>query len=317
MTDPADPASDRAITKAQTTSDPWARWLLQRRDGGDAALAAHVRSRVRRYVDRVLDAAQLAPGQTLVDVGCGEGVVGLTALQRTRASLAVVFTDVSAALLDVARQAAHARGVAAQCRFVQGAAHELAGIEDGSADVVAMRAVLAYVDDKAAALGECHRVLKPGGRLSIAEPIFRDDAMAAAALRHAIARQPAGALEALLPLVQRWKSAQFPDTAESIAASPIANFTERDLLGYAARAGFTQLHLELHIDVERMPATAWEAYLDTAPHPWAPPTRQVLAEQFSAAERALFERSLRPLVEGGQLEQTERVAYLSGIRRTS
>lgn len=301
-------------TNDAPATDAWTRWLLQRRDGGDAALAAHVRGAVSRYVNRVLDGAQLRPGQRLVDVGCGEGVVGLAAIERLGPALSVVFTDVSAPLLELACRTAQQRGVDAQCRFVECAADDLSGLGDASADVVVTRAVLAYVADKPKALREFHRVLKPGGRLSLAEPIFRDDALAAAALRHAIANRAPGAHDELLPLLQRWKSAQFPDTVEAIAASPITNFSERDLLGYAARAGFTQLHLELHIDAELIPPTAWEAYLDTAPHPWAPTLRQVVEEKFSAPERVLFERSLRPLVEGGRLEQSERVAYLTGSR---
>ena len=42
---------------------------------------------------------------------------------------------------------------------------------DGSVDVVTTRSVLIYVKDKAAALREFYRVLKPGGRVSLFEPI--------------------------------------------------------------------------------------------------------------------------------------------------
>ena len=55
--------------------------------------------------------------------------------------------------------------------FVRAAAEDLSTIADASADVVTTRSVLIYVDDKAAAFRAFHRVLKPGGRLSIFEPI--------------------------------------------------------------------------------------------------------------------------------------------------
>ncbi|MHB8723679.1 MAG: methyltransferase domain-containing protein [Steroidobacteraceae bacterium] len=102
-------------------------------------------------------------------------------------------------------------------------------IADGSVDVVATRAVLAYVADKKAALGEFLRILKPGGRLSIAEPILQDDAFHARALRKRI-EDPSQPVDRFLTLLHRWKAAQFPDTEETFAKSPIVNYSERDLL---------------------------------------------------------------------------------------
>ncbi|WP_348240817.1 methyltransferase domain-containing protein, partial [Salmonella enterica] len=52
-------------------------------------------------------------------------------------------------------------------------AETLEGIADSSVDVVTTRSVLIYVDDKAAAFAAFHRVLKPGGRVSLFEPINR------------------------------------------------------------------------------------------------------------------------------------------------
>jgi ubiquinone/menaquinone biosynthesis C-methylase UbiE len=50
-------------------------------------------------------------------------------------------------------------------------ADSLADIADASVDVVTTRSVLIYVKDKAAALREFYRVVRPGGRISIHEPI--------------------------------------------------------------------------------------------------------------------------------------------------
>ncbi len=52
-----------------------------------------------------------------------------------------------------------------------------------------------------------------------------------------------------LRLLHRWKAAQFPDTEESCAASPHVNYSERDLLNFVRGAGFSDIHLQLHIDV--------------------------------------------------------------------
>src|SRR3954447_6649734 len=121
--------------------------------------------------DRVLDRSGLAEGETLLDVGCGEGLIGFGALERGAGH--VVFSDISDDLLAFCREAAEAAGVADRCSFVRAGAEELAGVADGSVDVVTARSVLIYVRDKASAFAEFARVLRAGGRASLFEPINR------------------------------------------------------------------------------------------------------------------------------------------------
>src|SRR5439155_3977117 len=96
--------------------------------------------------DRVLDRAFLEGTDVLLDVGCGDGLIGFGALERGVGT--VIFSDVSNDLLDVCRAAALELGVAERCRFVAGRAEDLAGIDDESVDVVTTRSVLIYVEDK-------------------------------------------------------------------------------------------------------------------------------------------------------------------------
>lgn len=293
--------------------DIWSEWLLHRRHGDDPEYGRVVQTAVGRYADRVLDGVPLAAGMTLVDVGAGEGLVAFRAIERAGPMLRVVLTDVSSALLRHAESVAVERGVREQCSFVECSAERLEGLADASADVVATRASLAYVADKAAAFREIHRVLKAGGHLSIAEPILQDDAFYARALRNRLAQAAPGA-DRFLPLLHRWKAAQFPDTEEKCAASPIANFSERDLINFARNAGFAQIHLQLHIDVMPSLTASWDIFLDTSPHPLAPPLRRIMAEQFSAEECAVFEQALRPTIESGKSISIDRVAYLQATK---
>jgi hypothetical protein len=53
--------------------DERSEWLLDRRHGGDAAWHEPIRGEAERFVDRLLDFAQLGPDMTLADVGCGDG----------------------------------------------------------------------------------------------------------------------------------------------------------------------------------------------------------------------------------------------------
>ena len=299
--------------RSESQSDVWSRWLLHVRSGGDPAFDRAVRAELQPYAERLLDAARLEPGMTLADIGTGEGLIAFHAIDRIGPSLKVVLTDISAPLLRHAEALATERGVRQQCSFVECGADKLTGIPDASVDVVTTRAALAYVADKAAALREFQRILKPGGRISLAEPIFQDDAFAACALKSMVDEQRQNP-DPFRPLLHRWKAAQFPDTPEKIAASPIANFSERTLFELTRVLGFAQIHVELHIDMLSSRITGWQVFLDSSPHPWAPPLSQILAEHFTAAERQTFENTLRPLVESGQALTVMRTAYISATK---
>jgi arsenite methyltransferase len=156
--------------------DEWSKWLLDRRHGGDPDHQRVVQAMIERIRDRVLDGARLEAGMTLADIGTGDGLIAFGAIARVGPSLRVILHDISVPLLQHAQQCADLLNVRAQCSFLTGSAEHLGGLNDATVDVVTTRAVLAYVADRAAALREFYRVLKSGGRISLAEPIFRDQA---------------------------------------------------------------------------------------------------------------------------------------------
>ncbi len=292
-------------------SDLWSQWLLHGRHADDPRLQEAMRAVVDRYIDRVLEGAQLTAGQTLVDVGTGEGLVAFRAMERVGHSLRAWLTDVSEPMLQHARAQAEVRGVLGQCSFLRCPADRLEGIGDASADAVTTRSVLAYVADKTGALREFHRVLRPGGRISLGEPLFQDDAVEAKAIKAVIDSHPAQGVSPLLILLHRWKAAQFPDSADKISASPITGYGERDLLRFAQEAGFLELHLELHIDTGPSIVRTWDAFIHSSPHPLAPTLSRIMSEQFTAAEREYFERSMRPVIESPSAVSTDRMVYLT------
>lgn len=293
------------------TADLWSQWLLHGRYADDAKFKQAVDAVVDRYIEQLLEGAQLAAGQTLLDVGTGEGLVAFRAIERAGPDLSVWLTDVSEAMLRHAQTQAAERGVRNQCTFLRCSADHLEGIADASVDVVVTRSVLAYVFDKTAALREFHRVLKPGGRISLAEPVYLDDALAASALRTAIDSNPRDRVSPLTVLLHRWKAAQYPDTVEKILKSPITNYSERDMIRFAQMAGFAELHLELHIDTLPSIVRSWDVFINSSPHPLAPPLSVIMSEQFTAEERRLFERVMRSVIEDPKAVTTDRMLYLT------
>ena len=174
--------------------------------------------------------------------------------------------------------------------------------------------MLAYVSDKNAALTEFLRILKPNGRLACAEPVFRDDALAVKALKQVLDTRPSDMQDRFMPLLHRWKSAQFPDSDEKIAASPIANYSERDLVQMVHNCGFAGIHMEFHMDVLPSSIPSWDVFIDNSPHPWAPSLRTIMAEQFSPEEQEFFEKILRPSVEDIHAISIDRMLYLSAFK---
>ena len=303
-----------SLRQVDPQCDLWSEWLLHRRHADDPDFERVVRAGIDRFADRVLEGARLAPGMTVADIGAGDGLIAFAAIDRIGRSLHVLLTDISAPLLCHAETLASERGVRNQCTFLQCSAEKLEGIDDASVDVVMTRAVLTYVADKCAALREFHRVLVPGGRLSIAEPIFQDDALLTVALRQLIDSQSPNSQHGLLRLLHRVKAAQFPDTVEEMAHSPIVGFSERDLFHFVRGCGFAEIQLALHMTTIPSLSTSWDVFLGSSPHPLAPSVGHILANQFSPEERQLFEQVFRPTVEDRQATAIERIAYLTALK---
>lgn len=300
-------------TQHDIQGDVWSDWLLCHRHAGDPAYQRIVRAKTERYADRVLDAAQLTSGMTLVDIGSGDGLIAFRAIERIGPSLRVIITDISTPMLQHAERLSIEKGVREQCTFLHCGAEELREIDDVSVDVVTSRAALAYVSNKEAAVREFHRILKHGGRISFAEPILQDEAIAVCTLKAHIDSQSVEDRNRFIVLMHRLKSAQFPDTRDGILNSPITNYTERDLINIVQHVCFSNIHLEYHIDITPTTITSWEIFLGCSPHPWAPAPRVVLEEQFTAEERAFFEQTLRPAFEadGSARTDIDRIAYLT------
>ena len=110
---------------------------------------------------------ELKAGDRVVDVGCGAGMDSLIAAKMVGPEGHVVGVDMTPAMLAKARHAGQKAGLA-NVEFREGFGEALP-VFDGWADVLISNGVLNLMPDKFAALAEMARVLKPGGRLQIAD----------------------------------------------------------------------------------------------------------------------------------------------------
>jgi arsenite methyltransferase len=110
---------------------------------------------------------RLAPGERVLDLGCGAGTDTLVAAQMVGAGGRVTGIDMTPEMLAKARAAAAEMGVT-NVEFVEGEAERLP-FADASFDVVISNGVIDLVPDKDAVFAELYRVLAPGGRMQIAD----------------------------------------------------------------------------------------------------------------------------------------------------
>jgi arsenite methyltransferase len=110
---------------------------------------------------------ELPEGAIVLDVGCGAGFDTLIAAQQVGPSGHVIAMDMTPSMLDRTREGAEAMGLR-NVEVREGYAESLP-VEDGSVDVVISNGVINLCPDKVAVMSEIHRVLKPGGRIQIAD----------------------------------------------------------------------------------------------------------------------------------------------------
>jgi len=290
------------------TPDRWQRWLLDVRFGGDPeARQQDLAEFLYPVRDKVLDKAQLRPGDSVLDVGAGDGLIAFGALERLGPEGQVIFSDISQNLLDHCRRAAEAEGVLDRCRFLLAAADQLSAVATGSVDVVTTRSVLIYVKDKAGALREFYRVLEPGGRISLFEPInvLMSDCDPGCFFGYDM--RPVTALQAKVDALY--------ESIQPRGKDPMGDFDERDLLRHAEEAGFPAIDLELRVTVENAKRPVpWERFLRMSGNPLIPPLSDALGRTLTAGEIITYTEHLRPLVESGTGQERRAFAYLTAMK---
>ena len=124
-------------------------------------------TRERTFKERLLDQAAIAPGERVLDLGCGTGTLALMAKRREPAA-ELVGIDGDPAILERARRKSAEAGLAAT--FDEGLADDLP-YPDGSFDKVLSTLCFHHLarDLKARAAREVARVLRPGGEFHVAD----------------------------------------------------------------------------------------------------------------------------------------------------
>ena len=194
----------------------------------------------REWAGRVASAAGITAGQHVLDVACGTGVPAREAAERAGTNGTVTGIDCNEGMLAVAGR------VAPEIDWQYGLAETLP-FDDGCFDAVVSQFGLMFFEDRAAALSEMWRVLRPGGRLAVA-------------VWDALGRTPGYA--AMTDLLQRL----FGDAAADSIRAPYVLGDPKELQALFAAAGIPEARTETQNGTARFPSI--EAWVHTDVKGW-------------------------------------------------
>ncbi|MDE2607365.1 MAG: class I SAM-dependent methyltransferase [Burkholderiales bacterium] len=146
-----------------------------------------IASSMRASGEALVRRLDLGPGMKVLDLGCGDGT---TALPAAQAGAQVLGVDIARNLVAAGQRRAREAGLESRCRFVEGDACDLSGVENASFDRVVSIFGAMFAPKPFDVAREMVRVTKPGGRIHMGNWIPGDPTLVAQLLKISTAYAP-------------------------------------------------------------------------------------------------------------------------------
>lgn len=248
--------------------------------------------------DKILDRANLKSGDTVIDIGSGTGLLAFGAHLRLQDSGKIIVSDAFPDCVDACQRIAAHCGIEQHMEFIQADVNDIK-LPDNSVDVVLMRSVLVHLLQKPPAIRECYRILKPGGRISVFEPIIRKNTRYYELLDPDIFPN--------YTKIREIEQKMIMDENDSLV-----NFDEHTLENDFRTAGFQNIDIDVTTTTStyEVAPTMIEPWFNTPTSPGKPTLKQKFTESLSENETNEFIENLKTHLSGKTITLNSPTAYI-------
>lgn len=281
----------------------WTEWLKKNRFAGQTPEMIEQTTKWLEAVrDVILVYAEIKQYETVIDIGCGTGLLAFKALEIQDCKGKVIFSDKFRDCLEDCKQILDEAGIKYGYQLLECPVEHIA-LPESTVHKALMRSVLVHVVNKQPAINEIYRILKPGGKLCAFEPVIRSNT------RY---------WEILDPLhIEKYED--FKKAENEIMENPLdslCNFDENTLKANLETAGFTIPEVKLQ-EVKSsyvvQPNMVREWFINP-PSPNQPSTKERFMKYFDEATVEKFMSDVQNYLTGRQIDLKTNAVFINAIK---
>lgn len=271
--------------------DIWSNWLKHRRFG-DAINKEKALQQYRLLALNIIKRAELFESATVLDIGTGDGLLGLTAIDYLGNTGKIIFNDISEAALDIPKSILNEnKNIKPKIEYALTNAENLNIIQSESIDRILIRAVIMYIKNKQSVFNEFHRILKKHGIAVINETINERQNHYKEKYFYGfdIESEP---LNEIIDIIEKVKKEIKKQKVQS-GQGTMTGYDEHSLIDLAINAGFNYIKLEYDLEYFFHKYMSWDYFFNASPNPNAQSLNEIMKNILSNGEYFLMVSKLK------------------------